>query len=202
MTALTSTSSFLNIDHGDNSRSSRSGGLQQLVTLGRRRGGLCGRGCVVAPGIACSRRCGRGPARWSLKPPGAPEAALLPAGAICCWADEGAVDDKIANAAIAATVFRTIKKFMLRPSSELGCDRCRQFDRFGVIAPASHYQGLDRRLKIEMGCGRVIPYHALQPDKRHHTHTSCEMQTRSTVNSGIPARSVASGNHRRPRVPA
>ena len=33
----------------------------------------------------------------------------------------------------------------------------------------------------------VIPYHALQPDKRHHTHTSCEMQTRSTVNSGIPA---------------
>lgn len=58
-------------------------------------------------------------------------------------------------------------------------------------SPRSHYQGPDRRLKIEsQAAGVGIPYHALQPDKRHHTHTSREMQTRSTVNCVIRARSL------------
>ena len=44
-----------------------------------------------------------------------------------------------------------------------------QFDRFRVISPKPHHQGLNRSIEIKNQAARMrISYHALQPEKRRH----------------------------------
>src|SRR5215213_6943035 len=66
-----------------------------------------------------------------------------------------------------------------------------QFDRFRVVSPKPLHQGLDRGIEIEdQTAGVSIPYHALQPEKRCHPHTSCDrgdqMQTRRRIKHEVP----------------
>ena len=44
-----------------------------------------------------------------------------------------------------------------------------QFDRFRVISPKPHHQGLNRSIEIKNQAARMrISYHALQPEKRRN----------------------------------
>src|SRR5712672_4750426 len=48
-----------------------------------------------------------------------------------------------------------------------------QFDRFRVVSPKPHHQGLNRGIEIENQAARMcISYHALQPEKRRNAHAS------------------------------
>src|SRR5207245_11426424 len=127
ITALTSTSADLNIDHGDNSRSSAAAAFSNLPSrsagVAVASDGAAGEavavgwaGCTAWAGAAGA--CGRAGACWT---------AGGAAGAAPCWADDGAASDSIANAEITVNVIARERDmfFILRPSSGSGCDRCR-----------------------------------------------------------------------------
>src|SRR4051794_31307271 len=70
-----------------------------------------------------------------------------------------------------------------------------QFDRFRVVSPKPLHQGLDRCIEIEdQAAGMSIPYHALEPEKRCHPHTTCDrgdqMQTRRRIKHEVPGREL------------
>src|SRR5439155_24914690 len=70
-----------------------------------------------------------------------------------------------------------------------------QFDRFRVVSPQPLHKGLDRGVKIEdQATGVRIPYHALEPEKRCHPHTTGDrrdqMQTRRRIKHEVPGREL------------
>src|SRR5207302_3069587 len=127
MTALTSTSADLNIDHGDNSRSSAAAAFSNLPS---RSGGAAvvsegAAGAAVAVGWAgCVAWAG---AAGACETAGACWTAEGAGGAAPCRADDGAASDSIASAEITANIITRERDmfFILQPSSGSGCDRCR-----------------------------------------------------------------------------
>src|SRR6188474_3030877 len=92
MTALTSTSADLNIDHGDNSRSSAAAAFSNLPS---RSAGVAAASEAAAGWGSAAGGCGAAGACWATG--GA-------AGAAPCWADNGAASDSIASAETTANV--------------------------------------------------------------------------------------------------
>src|SRR5437764_3143076 len=115
MTALTSTSADLNIDHGDNSRSSAAAAFSNLPSRSTGVAAASEAGCGSAAG-----GCDTAGACWATSAGGA-------AGIVPCWAVDGAASDSIASAEITANVITRERDmfFILRPSSGSGCDRYR-----------------------------------------------------------------------------
>src|SRR6267142_3377703 len=106
MTALTSTSADLNIDHGDNSRSSAAAAFSSLPS---RSAGVAGAselagGAAGAAWTGAAGACDTAGACWTAGADGA-------AGA--CWADDGAASVSIASAEITANVGRESSIFIL-----------------------------------------------------------------------------------------
>src|SRR5215216_4464078 len=118
ITALTSTSADLNIDHGDNSLSSAVAAFSDLASR--------------SAGVAAASEAAAGAAAWGSTAGGCDTVGACwvtdgAAGAAPCWADDGAASDSIASADITANVITRERDmfFILRPSSGSGCDRYR-----------------------------------------------------------------------------
>src|SRR5437762_937187 len=120
MTALTSTSADLNIDHGDNSRSSAAAAFSNLPSrstgVAAASKGAAGAAVAVVGWAGCVAWAGTAGA---CETAGACWTAEGAAGAAPCWADDGAVSDSIASAEITANVIARERDmfFILRPSS-------------------------------------------------------------------------------------
>ena len=117
ITALTSTSADLNIDHGDNSRSSAAAAFSNLPS---RSTGVAAASEAAAGGGSAAGGCDTAGACWATGAGGA-------AGVVPCWADDGPASDSIASAEITANIITRERDmfFILRPSSGSGCDRYR-----------------------------------------------------------------------------
>src|SRR3954471_1556006 len=66
-----------------------------------------------------------------------------------------------------------------------------QFDRFGVVAPETLYQRLNRVVEVKDHAARpFVADHALQPEKRRHTGAARDrchhVQTRSRIKYQVP----------------
>ena len=115
MTALTTTSADLNIDHGDNSL--QFGGARPsavCLALGAASAaGVAGAagGAGSAPGAGCAGRLRRRGACWA--------ATRRRCGRPCrCWADDGAASDSIASAEMHRKCRRARKRHVLHTSAQ------------------------------------------------------------------------------------
>ena len=195
ITALTTMSADMNIDHGDNSL--EFGGwprFSSLLALARRGGGVCGAATALPARL---RRAWAGAMR-SLRRGG----RLLNRGRGCsdvmlCCADDGDRQRqhrqrRDRSQVVAREIDMT--SYFGPVADEVVIDTG-QFDRFGVVSPKPLHQGLDRGIEIEdQAAGVGIPYHALQPEKRRHPHTSRDrrdqMQTGRRIEHEIPGRAA------------